>query len=404
MWTTIKHNYNSSIKYFLFLVNPIISLIFSIRSIKEKSSYVVIFLFFIIFGFSFNALNNINFDSYFYATSFKFYQNYSYSNYSDDLNNYLRFDDSSKDFFYQTICFIISRFTDNYHYLFATFAALFGFFYLKSLSFLTKEPQFDYSYRSYLLLFLFTISNTIFNINGIRFWLSAWIGIFCIFQIIQNKKYTYLLLVAFIPFIHASFFSLWAIIVLAIFTKKYYNFWIILFLVSFIISNLSVELFRAFSTNLPMFLQRSIEGYTDLDYINFRNSKGTGFNWVSIFFSFLTKTFVFLSVIVFIKERKTIISNSKSAELFKFLLIWMTFVNFTMPIPSVGVRFINMSHPIIAYIWLIICKNLKYNYLIYTIPIIYSFSTFWLFYSDLSSVIDLDFYVINIFYLIYNLF
>src|SRR5690606_20800874 len=93
--------------------------------------------------------------------------------------------------------------------------------------------------------------------------------------------------------------------------------------------------------------------------------------------------------------------NPKTKNLFSFLLVWMTFVNFTMPIPSLGGRFMLLSYPIIAYIWLVNFKDVKYKKVLYVMPFVFLMS----FYGQLrlySLILEPIFYFSSPFYLIYK--
>ncbi len=53
------------IKYVLFIISPFIAFVFSLGTLKTKSSFVVIYLFFVFLGLSYTVPNNrnvLNFD------------------------------------------------------------------------------------------------------------------------------------------------------------------------------------------------------------------------------------------------------------------------------------------------------------------------------------------------------
>ena len=72
-----------------------------------------------------------------------------------------------------------------------------------------------------------------------------------------------------------------------------------------------------------------------------------------------------------------------------------------MPIASVSNRFIILSLPIIAYLWLLVFKGRKYNTILYLYPAVYIFTLSVVFRQYLK-VTDWDFYIMNPFYLIYK--
>ncbi|MDY4789543.1 MAG: EpsG family protein [Bacteroidales bacterium] len=391
-------------KTILFLLSPFLAFLYSLRTIKTKSSYVVFFLFSVFFGLSFTVSNirdEVNSgDGVSYRANFETYRYTSYYQYLDGLEGFLTFDDGQKDYYFDTVAFYVSRITGNYHVMFMVFAIIFAFFSLKTFKFLTSEDNFNTSISCFILAYLFMI-NQIFNINGMRMWTAAWIGVYSIFQIFKNgnKKYFFLALIT--PFFHGSFWVYIAVITLAYFLRKREKIWIVLFIFSFFISNISVELIRNVIDSLPPFLANMAKSYTNEDYIEMRASAGSGFYWVSVLFSFLVRVYMNLLVYLFIKNSNLVKSNSKTKSLYMFLLVWMTFVNFTMPVPSLGGRFMVLSYPIIAYIWLVNFKGKKYKYVLYSMPFVFLFSfyTQFLYYIH---VLEPYFFFSSPFYLIYK--
>ena len=72
-----------------------------------------------------------------------------------------------------------------------------------------------------------------------------------------------------------------------------------------------------------------------------------------------------------------------------------------MFVPSLGNRFIQLSYPIIAYIWLVIFKDEKYNRFILFLPLVFM----WDIQKVLSyyfQVLDFWFYFSSPIYLIYK--
>lgn len=393
-------------KTILFLISPFFAFLYSLRRIKTKSSYVIFFLFSVFFGMSFTVGNfreEGSNDGISYRIKFESYQYVSSYQYFDGLKEFFTFDAGSKDYYFDTIAFYVSRITDNYHVMFMVFAIIFVFISLKTFKIFTTEDNFKTSFACLILAYLFMI-NQIFNINGMRFWTAAWIGVYSIFQIFkyQNKKYFLLALCT--PFFHGSFWVFIGVIILAYFFKKYNRLWVILFFISFFISELSITLVQNFIDIMPAFLQRMASYYTEADYIETRSQTGTGFWWVSILFSILVRIYFNAIVFLFIKNTKLINSNLKTKSLYQFLLVWMTIFNFTMAVPSLGGRFITLAYPIIAYIWLINFEGdiKRYRNFLYLMPLVYFMHFYYLIFLNYGNSLESCFFYSSPFYLIYK--
>lgn len=398
-----ERNDDKAVKLILFVISPFLSFVYSLRRIKTRSSFIVFFLFAIFFGMAFsvgNVRTEGSFDGISYRINFEQYKYISQYEFSESFKGFLSFDEGKKDFYFDTVAYYLSRITDNYHVMFMFFAIVFAYFSLKSFKFFTKEDEFDASLSSYVLAYLF-MSNQIFNINGMRMWTAAWVGVYALLQIFGNKDKRYFLLLLTTPFFHGSFWVFIAVVVLAYMFMRFDKVWVVMFFVSFFVGSIALELLEEASDLLPTFMQRMIASYTDAEYVQQRSQAGTGFYWVSKLFGTLVRLYMNFMVYLFIKNAKDIKANTRSKTLYLFLLVYMTFVNFTMPVPSLGGRYMSLAYPIIAYIWLVNFKGVKYKKMMYAMPVVFWFSFYgWI--GRYITVLEPSFFVSSPFYLVYN--
>ena len=390
------------IKIILFLISPFFAFLYSLRRIKTKSSYLIFFLSAIFFGLSFTVDSGKEggdsaFDGQFYREKFENYQYAISSDFWDGFISFLSFDEGKKDYYFDTLAFYCSRFTDNYHIMFMIVATVFIYFALKSFKFLTAEDNFDASVISYILVYLF-FYNQIFNINGFRFWTAAWIAVYSIFQIYRNGDKRYFLLALITPYFHGTYWVFLAILFIAQISKKFEKFWIILFVISFFASTLAVELIQGYYSYLPPFLSKLAEIYTGEDVLG---KTWSGFGWLPMIFKNATTVYVTIMMLLFIRHSNEIKSNPKIKNIYLFLLVWMSIFNFLMFVPSLGNRFIQISYPFIAYIWLVIFKDHRYQNLILFIPLVF----FWDILKNILyyvQVLEFNFYYSSSLYLVYK--
>lgn len=362
-----------ALKMGLVFLNPFLAFLYSLRKLNTKSSYLTIFVVNVLFGISFSVSNisdDVNTaDGVVYRAKFESIAKMSFQQYWNGLEGFFTFDDGKKDYFFETISFIITRFTDNYHFLFGAVAVIFSYFSLKSLKHFTSENKFDASLSSYILLYIFCI-NQIFNINGMRFWLAGAIAVFLFFKVFIDKKNIFFLGFLFLPFIHGTFWILIAVILIFLLCKNFHKTTVVLFVLSFVLSSISLELARENAFFLPPFLQKVVLSYTDENYVK-ELSQGSGFAWVAQLFKSLGYYYINLLVFLLIQNAKVILKDPKTSLLYRFLIFFMVFVNLVMPIPSMGNRYILLAYPIIAYLWLIYFKGRKYKTILYLFPIVF---------------------------------
>ncbi|NLC31631.1 MAG: hypothetical protein GX765_06300 [Candidatus Moranbacteria bacterium] len=389
-----------TIKYILFLISPFFAFVYSLRRINTRSSYFTFFFTAIFFSIAFSIPSGKGIegglDAQVYRAKFENFQNTNLTDFTNNLLDFLYFDDGKKDYYFDTIAFYISRITDNYHVMFMVFAIVFSYYSLKSLRFLTTEEKFDSSITSYILLYLFTY-NQIFNINGMRFWTASWIAVYCIFQIYRNNNKKYFLLALLTPYFHGSYWIFLAVLMIAQLSKRFEKSWKIIFIISFFTKTFSLEFIEYFQQYLPAFLSNLSDKYTNIEaFEEISNQSG----WIRTIKN-IVFLYLFLIIMFFIKNEKTITSNLKTKNLYLFLLVWVSIFNFFMFIPSLGNRYIIISYPIISYIWLVNFKNTKYNKIIFLLPLVFLWNIIeQIIYYNI--VISYDFYFSSPFYLIYK--
>lgn len=387
-----------AVKIITFLISPFLSFLYSLRRINTKSSYVVFFLFALLYGLCFTVLadeGNVIETSDAAKWRARF-ENTEMST-SDDFIRYVVFfmtraDDNVSDVYFPTIALITNQISHNYHVFFFVIALVFSFFQLKSFRFLTKSPYFDNSLFCFFLCIIFNFNN-ISNIGGFRFWTAAWIGVFLLLQIyINNKKWCYLLFL-FMPLIHRGFFFMYPIIVLALLTRKR-SFWIILFYVSIFLSSISIVIFQNASDYLPSFLSHMIESYSS-------NSAEEGYSFTKYILMSISSLYINALLFLSIKARNKL-RDENLEGLLDFTILFMVIINFSMSVPSLGVRFVIMAEPLIA----ILLLN-AYGYdkakctIVYFMPL-FMIRALYVGFISFYRYQELDFFVMNPFYLLYS--
>lgn len=391
------------LKVLMFLFSPVLGLCYSLKSLGTKSTHIIIFLFCLCFGLAFTVSNvrtEGSIDGITYRAEFEDYQYKSLESFQSDFSDYLSFASGEQDFYCNSLSFLISRFTSNYHIFFLFAALIFSYFQLRSLRFFTSNKNFANNLFCFILFSLF-IWNQIFNINGVRFWTAAWIAVYSCFQLFVNHNKRYLLLAILTPFVHGSYFIFLIALLIYFLTGRFEKFWKIFFWLSFIISTFILQFLTDDVLNLlPSVFARKAEFYTDSQYLEER-SAGTGFWFVDKFFSTLSYIYInFIAVLLIYRNKnKPTVDNDK--YLLRFLVVWLSLSNILMPIPSVGGRFIQLAYPMIAYLWLSYFSDKIYKRFIYALPFIWFMNIFHMI-QLYAGVLDWSFYILTPLYQVFD--
>lgn len=262
-------------------------------------------------------------------------------------------DQHTMDLYQQLMTYLISRFTDNGHVLFAAFAIVFGFFYSRNIWYiLEKLPNIKLG-ALVILVILFFLINPITHINGVRYNTAVHIFVYPLLPYLLEgeKKKLWLLLV--VPLVHFSFFyvSIFALMYVIIIPNRAKTsgkvFLVIslgVYLISLFVNSLNLSSVNAV---LEAYSPESYEGrineyvsqetatkFADADAIRnwYVGASGIMKNW----------SYGVLMVLLFPCIRRNYNSGSKIFNLFTFTLLFSAFANVMALVPAGG-RFLMVA-------------------------------------------------------------
>ena len=377
----------------LFFLNPFLSAIVSLKNIRDGVSHRILYLWFLVFGIGFCAMNEAA-DSFRYVEEFMMESQYTWTRYLQEAKEWATFESNIKDIYTLTVNVLVGKFTSNYHWTYLIYAAVFGFFYIKSLKIFLKHQMVKKEIVFYALLFMFCYSNPIFNINGVRFWTAAWIGVYVALNLFVERKYRMIPLLILMPLVHGST-VIWVVIMLAaIILSRFQKVTIGLYLASSFVSAVSyLNILNDYSYMLPQFMQNQIWSYTEsemaLERLAGISEYGAAY---ADFLIALPGYFQILLCILLILNRKEIYQNKKAGILMTVMLALAAITNFLSGIPSMG-RFRAFVIPFLVIVWSMNHDILKkYDRYFYAVPILYAYSLlYW--YRHMSGVTELYLYI-----------
>lgn len=377
----------------LFFLNPFLSAIVSLKNIRDGVSHRILYLWFLVFGIGFCAMNEAA-DSFRYVEEFMMESQYTWARYLQEVKEWATFESNIKDIYTLTVNVLVGQFTSNYHWTYLIYAAVFGFFYIKSLKVFLKHQMVKKEIVFYALLFMFCYSNPIFNINGVRFWTAAWIGVYVALNLFVEKKYRTIPLLILMPLVHGSS-VIWVVIMLAaIILSRFQKVTIGLYLASSFVSAVSyLNILNDYSDMLPQFMQNQIWSYTESEMALERMAGISQYGAAyADFLIALPGYFQILLCILLILNRREINQNKEAGILMTVMLALAAITNFLSGIPSMG-RFKAFVIPFLVIVWSMNHDVLKkYDKVFYAIPILYAYSLlYW--YRNMSSVTELYLYI-----------
>jgi hypothetical protein len=322
----------------LFLLCPFLAFITALVNYSHKEARKVVYLFLIYYGLSFVISGDIFVDALAYAVKLKNNAALPFSDFFKIVGG-IYATDTSVDIIEPLISFIVSRFTSNHGVYFAVWAAIFGFFYLKSIDKLYERYQNNRGWNALIFMILFIVIIPITDLNSVRMWTAAWIFFYGAYYVILYHDARYLLLTFGSVLIHWSFLTANLILLIYFLVGNRNYIYFTLALISFVLPNLIAPFFKAASFRLGGALQGRFDMYSSQSYIQERQDAMQQSAWFLHLGEDLVFYYLLLLIIVIQFREKNLPKGKTERNLYSFLLLFLAFVNFGKALPSFGGRF-----------------------------------------------------------------
>lgn len=322
----------------LFVLWPFLALITALSNYQTRTAKRVVYLFLIYYGLSyFISPESLN-DAARYSLTLKANAAMPFREFFKIVGG-LYSSDTSVDFIEPLISFIVSRFTDNYAFLFGAYAALFGFFYLKSIDILHNRYIKNPGWNSLVHMIFFAAILPVTAINGFRMWTAAWIFFYGAYFIITERDPRYFLVTFFAALVHWSFLTVNVLLLIYFFAGNRNIFYLPLALVSFVLPHYMNRFFSLVALRLGGALESRYYMYSDQAYVDVVQNEAASLSWfMKIGYNLVF--FYLLGGIVVARLMSRKWPKEKAQEnMYSFLLLLLAFVNFGMGIPSLGNRY-----------------------------------------------------------------
>ena len=332
--TTLANTRNYLI---LFILWPFLSFMVAIANFSRKEARNVVYIFIIYYGLTF-VNNNMAVDAYRYALELKANSLLPFSDFFKVVGGL--YSDTSVDIAEPLISFIVSRFTSNHGLYFGVWAAIFGFFYINSIGLLYEHYRINQGWNTIILMVFFILTIPVTMISGVRMWTAAWIFFYGAYRVITERNPRFLIVTLSASLVHWSFMSANAILLIYFLAGNRNVIYLPLALSSFVIPQLAAPLFRSIALKMGGGLQQRYTNYSSEGYISAVQEGAAQSAWFIRITSDLVFYYLLIAIAVIQLRHKSLMSGKTESNLFSFLLLFLAFVNFGMPIPSFGERFL----------------------------------------------------------------
>ena len=366
----ISNNRNSTIAFILTLIFPFCGLIYTLNHWREcwaKNSFWLASIFcgaVLVYCPEGTILGNGS-DSGRYVL--KLMEMYSDSSVTIGriLSSYLK-DTQVMDLYQPLTTFLVSRFTDNGHVLFAVFAFVFGFFYSRNIWYILEKLPNNRLGNLVILLALYLLICPITQINGVRMWTALHVYVYGLMPYLLENDRSKIWWVALTPLIHFSFLYvailgiLWFVLSMRNKSSKF-----VIVIISYIVF-LSSLFFGSLNTNVmgevigefsPDSFEERLSGYLNEDYMADIAERKSEYNWyvaMSGSVMYWSYNILLLFLLMCLKRNKQL---NTLMPLYVYSLIISGFANIMYLFPSGG-RFQLLSQMFIVPLIIMVCMIL----------------------------------------------
>ena len=342
-----KTNPQRKYSLILFLIWPFFSIIYAIRNYRAIWAKDLVWFFVIFFGFTLTIIladTEGQADSTRYRDKFVAMagQQVSFENLS-----ILFYDVDSQvlDVLETIIIFIVSRFTDNYHVLFAVFGLIFGYFYSRNIWYLIDKGGEKIATSNIPIIFTFAFVVGFWEINGFRFWTATHIFLFGALPYLFEGKKNYIGFAVLAVFMHFSFILPLLLLGFYIITGKRTSIYFVLFILTFFVKELNLTQLGEFLTaNLPEIFLPKVKGYVNEGYASEMSEIYANANWYVVYYQLALKwSITALMSGIFFYGKTFLKANKNFDRLFSFTLLLYSVANIFSLVPSGG-RFLSLAN------------------------------------------------------------
>ena len=344
-----SNNKNSGIAFVLTLVLPFAGLIYTLSHWRERWAKNTFWLACIYMGAVFvywpeGTVLGVAADGGRYVL--RLMEMYGSSISLKDLISQYQTDYSSMDLYQQLLTWLVSRFTDNGHVLFAVFAFVFGFFYSRNIWYILEKLPNKKLGGLFILVTLYFLICPITQINGVRMWTALHVFVYALMPYLLERDRSKLWWVLLTPLIHFSYLYV-AIFALVFFLIPYrikskgglllylaYAFFIVTLFVNALNLDAVNGMLEEYS---PETYEKQIDTYVNQDYADRRADDSKALNWyvsASGSISHWSYSLLLIALLPCIKKRFK--GEEGLMQLFVFSLLLGGFANIMALIPSGG--------------------------------------------------------------------
>ncbi|MEI7675401.1 MAG: hypothetical protein WCJ03_01360 [Bacteroidales bacterium] len=331
-----QHPENTKYIYLIYFFWPFASLLLAIKNHRSSWAKNIIWMFVVFYGYTMVVVGDSN-DSTRERDAL-ISLNHQIGSLDKVESKFYSEDEGDLDIVNPIIIFVVSRFTDNYHILFAVYGFIFGFFYSRNIWFFLNRSKNFADKFPIIVFFALAFVIGFWNINGFRFWTASHVFIYGVLLYLFERSFFGLIVVLSSFLVHFSFMLPISVFIGYLILGNRIPFYFGLYILTFFVKELNFDsLGTILKTYLPSIFHNRVEIYTNEENIENRKLNSEDVTWFVTYSAFLLRwTIVAFVGLFYLKSKNLIEKNSQLTRLFSFALLIASVANVAALVPSGG--------------------------------------------------------------------
>ena len=265
------------------------------------------------------------------------------------------------DYFEPLITFITSKFTTDFHVLFAIFGLTLGFFYSRNIAMLIRLGELKNKLFSWPIFLFIIFVIPIWYINMFRFWTAAHIFLYGILKFISTNRKGYLIFSFSTFLVHLSFTLPVGLLIGYLFFHKLRLIMILILIGSIFFSNMSISDIVEFVPQTYESLDERIASYTAKELVQQRSKQIEEGAWFLRWRLSILSYVIYINIITIYVFLRKYFNKSRLEIIYYFSALLLSISLIAGNIPGVE-RFLIVSFFLFATFFYLFIQRVKNNF------------------------------------------
>lgn len=344
----------SLLAWVLFFIWPFGILLIAMNNFNNKRYRIFIWMYMVFYGLMF-VIKDFGSDAYAHHEEFQAVALKPFSELYKILSEFITLSGEELDVYAPIVNFLVSRFSNDTAHVFAVHAGVFGFFYLKSTALIYDEFKGKINSNAFIFFVLFVGLFSIHQINAVRYYTALWVWVYGALLLLTRRKPVYILICLSASLVHFGVTMATGVLAMFFLLGRKDYIYLPLLIVSFIVGNFyQMGVFVEFGAKVNDAAEQRAATYTNMDVAEQRAERVNETAWFIRWRGEVLQYYLLAALTYIYLNRRRFYWDQQQKYLLSFIMLFLSFVNFVIQVPSFGGR--------MRFIFWVMCSYFLYRF------------------------------------------